>query len=92
MDMDRPLRKDGVLLEKLKDECLLYDGDQNKMHVLNLVAGFVWELCDGTHSLGDMEDKVRGNFQVSGEVTLKEDLMNIIREFADLKLLSLPSR
>jgi hypothetical protein len=92
MVMDRPLRKEGVLLEKLEDECLLYDENQMKLHVLNPVAGFVWEMCDGATSISDMEEKVRENFEVPGEVTLKEDLLDIIREFADLELLSFPAR
>lgn len=40
-------RKDGLVVEQLSDEVLVYDLDGHQAHCLNQTAALVWEHCDG---------------------------------------------
>jgi hypothetical protein len=41
-------REDGLVVQELEDETLVYDLLSHKAHCLNRAAGAVWRLCDGT--------------------------------------------
>ena len=48
----RPLaRKEGLLIERLPDEVLVYDLDRKKAHCLNGSAALIWNHCDGKTSV-----------------------------------------
>src|SRR5688572_270515 len=48
----RPLaRKEGLLIERLPDEVLVYDLDRKKAHCLNGSAALIWNNCDGKTSI-----------------------------------------
>jgi hypothetical protein len=40
-------RKDGLIVQKLPDETLVYDLERDRAHCLNQTAAFVWQHCDG---------------------------------------------
>ena len=40
-------RKQGLVVQEMPDEVLIYDLDTNKAHCLNQTAAFVWKSCDG---------------------------------------------
>jgi hypothetical protein len=42
-------RKDGLLLETVGEELLLYDRDSHTAHCLSPIAACVWRHCDGEH-------------------------------------------
>jgi hypothetical protein len=41
------LRRDGVLVERVLDELIIYDQDRDLIHCLNPSAARIWDLCDG---------------------------------------------
>jgi len=44
----KPLaRKEGLVIQELPDELLVYDLDRDKAHCLNQTAALVWRNCDG---------------------------------------------
>jgi hypothetical protein len=43
-------RRDGVLIERLGDEIVLYDRDADVAHCLQAAVAAVWEQADGTRS------------------------------------------
>ena len=44
----KPLaRKEGLVIQELPDEVLVYDLDRDKAHCLNETAAMVWRRCDG---------------------------------------------
>jgi hypothetical protein len=47
-------RKEGLLIEKLPDEVLVYDLDRKKAHCLNQTAALIWNHCDSETSVGDL--------------------------------------
>jgi hypothetical protein len=45
---NRPVaRKEGLVIERLAEEVLVYDTDRDRAHCLNETAAFVWQRCDG---------------------------------------------
>jgi hypothetical protein len=51
----RPLRrKEGLVIQELPDEVLVYDLDRDRAHCLNQTAAFVWQHCDGRTTAGEI--------------------------------------
>ncbi len=44
-------RKEGLVVQELSDEVLVYDLNTNKAHCLNQTAASVWKACDGKNSI-----------------------------------------
>lgn len=47
-------RKEGVVVERLVDEVLVYDVERDRAHCLNETAAFVWQQCDGRTTTKEM--------------------------------------
>jgi len=47
-------RKNGLVVQEVTDEVLVYDLDSNKAHCLNQSAAVVWRSCDGTRSVTEI--------------------------------------
>jgi hypothetical protein len=43
-------RKQGLVIQELPDEVLVYDLDRDRAHCLNETAAFVWQRCDGRNT------------------------------------------
>ena len=55
MDQSIPeARSEGLVVQELSDEVLVYDRDRNKAHCLNRTAALVWNHCDGNSSVAEM--------------------------------------
>jgi len=78
---DAPKPKDGVLFRELDDGCVLYDPQGEKVHSLNLSAGFVWCLMDGERSLDDIAGELCAASQAPPATVLK-DVLRVARRFA----------
>jgi len=65
-DKDRqrkPLaRKDGLVIQELPDEVLVYDLDIDRAHCLNQTAAFVWQRCDGRNTTAQIARKLGQQF------------------------------
>jgi hypothetical protein len=47
-------RKEGLVIERLPDEVLVYDIERDRAHCLNETAAFVWQSCDGRTTTKEM--------------------------------------
>jgi coenzyme PQQ synthesis protein D (PqqD) len=47
-------RKEGLLVQEMPDELLVYDLDRHKAHCLNETAALIWKRCDGKTTVGQM--------------------------------------
>ncbi|CAN5587032.1 hypothetical protein BH10ACI3_BH10ACI3_25590 [soil metagenome] len=59
-------RQNGLVVQEMPDEVLVYDLDTNKAHCLNQSAALVWRSCDGNNSVMDI---VRQFESTGGKVT-----------------------
>jgi len=47
-------RREGLVIQELPDEVLVYDRERDKAHCLNQTAALVWGYCDGTTTIPTM--------------------------------------
>lgn len=77
-------RKDGMVIQEMPEEVLVYDLDTNKAHCLNQTAAFVWKSCDGNNSISDIADL----FENESGNKINEDLIWLaIDQLSDKDLL-----
>ncbi len=60
-------RQNGLVVQEMPDEVLVYDLDTNKAHCLNGSAALVWKSCDGNNSVADIVKQFESNG--NGKVT-----------------------
>lgn len=81
MTENKPLRKKSILCKRMEQETVLYAKETEAIHVLNPTALLVWDLCDGEHSVEDMEKAIRNEFSVGEEGTISQDIQGVIDRF-----------
>jgi hypothetical protein len=60
MDSARPrARRDGLLIEDVLDEILVYDSRSERAHSLNAAAAAVWRVCDGQKTIAALAAALR---------------------------------
>ena len=83
MSIEKPLRRQGILSKGLGNEIVIYDKDGKTIHVLNCTAHTIWELCDGSHTLPEMEQIIRARFAIpDGKDDVAADIQCVLTEFA----------
>ncbi len=87
MNIDKPLRRESVLSRPLEDEWILYDTENGSVHIINTTAELIWSLCDGSHTLNDMIDRMRNAYEVPDETALKKDIEQILQSFFEKGIL-----
>lgn len=55
-------RKEGLVIQEMPEEVLVYDLNTNKAHCLNQTAAFVWKSCNGENSVTDIKLQMEKNF------------------------------
>ncbi len=83
----RPKRKSGFVAESIGNEVVLYSSDQRAIHVLNSTAQVIWDLCDGDHTLSDIEQEIRRRFAVPEGQDVAGDIRRTMAVFAEKQLL-----
>jgi len=53
-------RQNGLVVQEMPDEVLVYDLDTNKAHCLNQSAARVWRACDGQSTVADIVKEFDG--------------------------------
>ena len=85
--MMKPVRKPGITTKNIGDETLLCSAKEEAVHVLNPTAKLIWELCDGQHTVADMEQAIRASFSVADGQDVSRDVQRTLDVFADKGLL-----
>jgi hypothetical protein len=71
MEINPKARHQGLVVQEMPDEVLVYDLDSNKAHCLNSSAATIWKACDGTRSVTDIITEI----ERSGEGRVSEDFV-----------------
>jgi coenzyme PQQ synthesis protein D (PqqD) len=84
-------RSEGLVVEPLDDELLVYDAERERAHSLNAVAAAVWELCDGDRDVGDLAAAASGRL---GEPVSEDAVWRALSQLDERRLLvgDLPRR
>src|ERR1043166_7179288 len=51
-------RTEGLVVQELSDEVLVYDLERHKAHCLNETAAFVWKQCNGAVTVADISRRM----------------------------------
>ncbi len=71
----RPLaRQDGLVIQDLGDEILIYDRDQDMAHCLGAGAAAIWRGCDGKSDVSALARLVSGEDAPAQVVVALEEL------------------
>lgn len=87
MNTTRPVRKPGITVKDIGGETLLHSTEEEAIHILNPTAQLIWELCDGEHTVKDMEQVVKARFSVADEHDVAGDIRRTLEAFANKGLL-----
>src|SRR5712692_3629145 len=63
-------RKEGLLIERLSDEVLVYDLARKKAHCLNQAAALIWDHCDGKTGVAEMAGILRESLNAPADEEL----------------------
>jgi hypothetical protein len=78
-------RVDAIIVRELDSEVLLLDTEMNRIHQLNLTAGFIWRACDGMASPHEIAERLTQEFDVGGQLAL-EDVVGTLAQLRSLNL------
>lgn len=67
------MRKNGLVIDDLPDEVLVYDLDRHQAHCLNRSAALVWRACDGDSSAAEIAHRLTAEL----DAPFTEDLVLI---------------
>jgi hypothetical protein len=82
-----PQRKPEIMVNDLGEQMALYSVEGKAVHVLNPTAKLIWDLCDGDHTLEDMESAIRSNFAVPEGHDVQAAVQRTVRELSEKGLL-----
>lgn len=78
-------RTEGLIVEELDGELLVYDTERDKAHALNGVAALVWQQSDGHRTIERLADAIVTD--VEDPTTQRAVVMLALRQLWDRKLL-----
>lgn len=85
--MKKPLKQSRLSYRAIGDETLILDTKLNKeVHQLNALGSFIWELCDGEHSIEDIAKRVCNEFDVD-EREANDDILYFLNELTSKQLI-----
>ena len=87
MNSAPPVRRQDITARDIGGETLLYSVDEKAIHLLNPTAKLIWDLCDGKHTVEDMERAVRASFSVAEGHDAAADIRRTLEVFANKGLL-----
>ena len=83
MDTSRILHfREGFLLERLDGEISVYHPTLTTAIYLNETGALIWELCDGSRSIGDIIDLLSDHYPESRS-EIETDVKTIIAQLVD---------
>ena len=82
------IQKQGMTVQQLGGELILTDTPKKTTHVLNPTARRVWELCDGNHTVHDMERVIKAGFSIPDGQNVAHDIQQAIKTFVEKGLVA----
>ena len=83
-----PKRRAGLRARAVDGETLLLNRERQLVHQLNTTATYIWERCDGRHSLGDIATELGQAFEIDAD-TVTRDVAAAVRQLEAAGLVEL---
>ena len=65
-------RQNDILVERVGDETIVYDGERHEAHSLNRSASVVWQHSDGEHSVPQLAELLGSELGIEPDESLVE--------------------
>ena len=78
-----------IIAKELDSELMLYDTEQDEVHVLNPTARLVYDLYKKGRTLTEIEQEMRKNFQADDRRDLRGDVMRCVEELSSKQLIGI---
>ena len=88
MTQHPPTRRPGIQARDIGGETLLHDDSGQEIHVLNPTAAFIWSLCDGQHTIEEIEAALREEYAIPPANDPAADLARVLATFRGRGLLA----
>lgn len=79
-------RRDRVLVQRAAGKQILLDLDDGQYYALDEVSGRIWDLCDGSVTVGTIIDSICQDYDAPPEV-IEADVLAFLGEMAAENLL-----
>ena len=81
------LQKNKKIKQKnLDDGCVLLNKEKDEIYTLNLTASYIWEMCDGSHSVGQIIDDLTDICNLKKD-NIENEVHSIINDFIEKELI-----
>ena len=87
MQITKPVRRPEIIVKEVGSETLLYSNHAGAIHILNPTAELIWQLCDGNHTLEDMEREITSKFSIDAGYDIMKDIKQALENFNEKELL-----
>lgn len=84
--MSKPKHREDVMEREVGDEKMIYDPAHKNVHVISETAFFVWQRCDGQHSVEDIAAEAAAKYGAAAE-EVRPDIEKCLAQFRELSLL-----
>ena len=86
MEKKIPVKSPATASQIIDDEAVIIVPSQQMVNVLNPVGCRIWDLADGTRSIGEIAETIIQEFDVPYETALK-DAVEFTRDLAEKKMM-----
>jgi hypothetical protein len=87
MEETKPIKLSEIKERNVGNEIMLYDLTGKTIHVLNDTASFIWNFCDGNHTVSDMAKNASELFNIPVEQAIP-DIEECLENFKKLNIIS----
>jgi hypothetical protein len=79
-------RDQAIMVREIDGQLVVLDTEANKLHQLNVTAGFIWRLCETGASIDTIAARLAESFDVA-EPTARQDVLQTLATLRDLNLI-----
>ena len=83
----RPVRKPRVLTQRAGDMVVLLDPDSGEYFSLDDIGGRIWELCDGTRTVGEIAFAISEEYEADAAI-IESDAAELLAGLEEASLLT----
>jgi len=80
-------RREDISLHQIGSESVLKDPEQQRVHVVNSTAAWVWERLDGSRSVDQIGTELAARYAIPVDVAHR-DVSQVLESFRELGLLA----
>lgn len=81
-----PKRSDNILVQQVDGTTVLLSVEGGEYYALDEIGSRVWELCDGSHSVGAIIERICAEYEAPPEM-VQADVLELLGELTVEKIL-----